>query len=336
MKTTALITTLALLLLVPVIPAQASPHSIVCTDVNTPISVPGAANGTIYGRYCRSGEQNGRPLQILVPGITYTNSYFDLPGFGGQYSYARFMNGHGYDTLAIDRLGIGRSSRPLLAANVTAYSNANALHQVVASVRANGLPGRTYDDIVLTGHSYGTLTSDLASATYHDVDGIIGTGWLAQPTLLGAAGVAAILYPAALDPRFIGTIIDPVYVTTRPGTRGFFYQASNADPAVIALDDATKNTASLAELTYLVPANLGLTARIGVPTLRIVGEFDRIMCNPTPCTQERMDQIVPALFGDGAEAYTQDGAGHNIALEFGNLGGFQAALSWLQDRFPTS
>jgi alpha-beta hydrolase superfamily lysophospholipase len=273
-------------------------------------------------------------LQILVSGVTYTNAYWDLPGFGGRYSYTRFMNQHGYDTLAIDRLGIGRSTRPTLAVHVDAYSNADALRQVVEAVRRNGVAGRRYDKIVLTGHSYGTFISDLTSATYGGVDGIIGTGWLQQPTPLGLMGVLSSFWAAPMDPKFRGTIVDPGYVTTRPGVRNFFYEESETDPAVIAADEQTKDTASSAEMTYLVPANTRMTTRIGVPTLRIIGERDRVICNPDPCTRQWLEANTPAMFPSGVEVYAQPGAGHNIALERGNAGGFEAALSWLERRFP--
>ena len=303
-----------------------------CEDVTTPISVAGAPSGEIYGRYCRTAEGSGKPLQILVPGVTYTHTYFDLPGFDGRYSYVKYMNDNGYDTLAIDRLGIGRSTRPPLGVAVNAYSNADALHQVVDAVRAGEL-GQGYGKIVLTGHSYGTFVSDLTSATYHDVDGVIGTGWFQQPSVLGVASLVSNLWPAALDPKFLGQVLDPTYVTTRTGARGYFYESADTDPSVIAADEATKDTASLSETTYLIPVNTGLSSRIGVPTLRVVGQYDRVICNPTPCTQTGLEQAAPALFPAGAEVYVQPGAGHNVALELNNTGGFDASLHWLESRF---
>lgn len=314
-------------------PAQAD-SAVTCTDISTPISVPGVPRGTIFGRYCRNARPTRKALQILVPGITYTHSYFDFPGFGNRYSYTKFMNGHGYDTLAIDRLGMGRSTRPPLGVSVNAFSNADALHQVVDAVRSNGLAGRKYRKIVLTGHSYGTFVSDLTSATYHDVDGVIGTGWFQQPTALGVAGIFAILWPAATDSRFLGRIVDPTYLTTRPGTRGFFYRSGDTDPAVVAADEATKDTASLSETTYLLPEAAGLTTRIGVPTLRVVGQYDKVICNPLPCTQSRLARLAPALFPAGVTVHVQPGAGHNVALERNNDDGFNAQLAWLESRFP--
>lgn len=315
------------------VPARAD-SVVTCTDISTPISVPGVPNGTIFGRYCRTAQPARKVLQILVPGITYTHSYFDFPGFGGRYSYTKFMNDRGYDTLAIDRLGIGRSTRPPLGALVNAFSNADALHQVVDAVRSNGLKGRSYPGIVLTGHSYGTFVSDLTSATYHDVDGVIGTGWFQQPTALGVAGIVALLWPAAVDPRFLGRVVDPTYVTTRPGTRGFFYRAGDTDPAVVVADEATKDTASLAETTYLLPEATGLTTRIGVPTLRVVGQYDNVICNPLPCTQSGLARLAPALFPAGVTVHVQPGAGHDVALELNNDDGFNAQLAWLNSRFP--
>ncbi|NEA35942.1 alpha/beta fold hydrolase [Streptomyces sp. SID13031] len=320
-------------ILLAVLPSAAAPGVVqTCSDVSTAISVAGVPDGVIYGRYCRSSVASAKPLQILVPGVTYTHAYFDLPGFDGRYSYSKYMNDHGYDTLAIDRLGIGRSTRPALGVAVNAYSNADAVHQVVSAVRAGQL-GRSYQRVVLTGHSYGTFVSDLTAATYHDVDGVIGTGWFQQPSALGVVGLVSTLGPAALDPRFFGKILDPTYVTTRPGTRGFFYQADNADPAVIAADDALKDTASLSETTYLVETNTGLSTRIGVPTLRVVGALDRVICNPIACTQAGLEHAAPTLFPAGAEVYVQPGAGHDVALELNNTLGFARSLAWLEERF---
>jgi pimeloyl-ACP methyl ester carboxylesterase len=313
-------------------PAFAGGPKSMCSNVFIPVSLSVIGDASIYGEYCTTAGGDERPLQILVPGITYTHLYWDMPGFGGRYSYVKFMNARGYDTLAIDRLGMGQSTRPLVAATVNAYSNASALHQVVQYVRAGDL-GRSYAAVVLTGHSYGTFVSDLESATYRDVDGIIGTGWLQQPTVAGLAGILSILTPANLYPRFAG-ILDPTYVTTTPGDRGFFYAPGDTDPALVAADEQLKTTASLAEVTYLIPENLGgLTERIGVPTLRVVGSQDRIMCVADSCSPANLAKTLPPLFPSGVQIYVQEGAGHDVALEENNTGGFDAMLSWLQSHF---
>lgn len=105
---------------------------------------------------------------------------------------------------------------------------------------------------------------------------------------------------------------------------------------MIAADDATKNTASLSETTYLIPEATGLTTRIGVPTLRVIGQYDNVICDPLPCNQRGLDQLAPALFPAGVTVHVQPAAGDDIALELNDTDGFDAQLSWLRGQFPTS
>lgn len=93
---------------------------------------------------------------------------------------------------------------------------------------------------MLAGHSLGSIIGVQQAATYHDVDGLVVTGFL-HTYGPGIAVLLANLYPSALDPRFATLGLDLGYLTTKPGTRGpTFYYLPNADPAVIALDEQTK------------------------------------------------------------------------------------------------
>lgn len=313
-----------------------------CQDVYVPVSVVAGTPQTdrVYGELC-SPSTSGSVLQILVHGITYDHHYWDFPGFAGRYSYADYMNKAGYPTLALDRIGSGRSSHPLSAA-VTVSSNARVLHQVVQAARSGQIPGGPYDSIVLVGHSYGTLTSELAAATYHDVDGVIGTGWLHLPGVVQTAGLASRLLPAGLDPKFPELLLDPGYLTSRPGTRSFFYQTGNYDPAVLAADEALKQTATVTEFaTFAEPALIGSTNSIRVPTLLIVGEHDVFFCGELreDCsTSERVQQSQAPYWSDEAQLRThvQPGAGHDVALELNNHDGFDAQLAWLREFFPSA
>lgn len=131
-------------------------------------------------------------------------------------------------------------------------------------------------------------------------------------------------YPAGLDPKFANLLLDPDYLTTRPGTRGSFYQPGNYDPAVLAKDEELKQTDTTGELaTFAVPALVEAGVKIKVPTLLVVGEHDVFFCTPPqhqPCSQAQVLDSQQPYFAPGANlrAYVQRGAGHNIALELNN------------------
>ena len=74
-------------------------------------------------------------------------------------------------------------------------------------------------------------------------------------------------------------------------------------------------------MTYLVPATTGLTTRIGVPTLRIIGERDHVICNPHPAHSSGWTRTPRHCSPPESRLTPQPGAGHNIALECGNTSG---------------
>ena len=78
--------------------------------------------------------------------------------------------------------------------------------------------------------------------------------------------------------------MDPGYLTTRPGTReSLFYDPATADPAVVAVDEANKDTITAAELDGLVsllsePAAQQPSYQDTVPVLVVVGAEDNVFC----------------------------------------------------------
>src|SRR5262249_54440690 len=94
----------------------------------------------IAGYLFHHAQSHKQILQVTVHGATHYHLYWDLPRIDGiSYSYARYMVHQGYDVLAIDQLGTGDSSQPdgdLVTLDVTA----NALHQVLASLRHRDNP----------------------------------------------------------------------------------------------------------------------------------------------------------------------------------------------------
>lgn len=257
----------------------ASPH---CQQQKVPVALtPGApASYTIVGWLCAYGPLRGRTVQVLVPGLTYDASYWNFPLDPERYSYVRYADAAGYATLAIDRLGTGASSHPG-ATVLNAQTEAYTVHQIVTDLHA-GLLGHTrFGQVMLVGHSYGSEIALNEAATYHDVSGLISTGWLTAGNLAGHLTVRDSYEPASDDSAFAS--LPAGYMTTKPDAKGpDFYNMSYADPAVVAEDNALRQTVTTSEVVSVAdPIPQPTTLSIRVPVLLVVGQDDALNCNAT-------------------------------------------------------
>ncbi|HVH44921.1 MAG TPA: alpha/beta fold hydrolase, partial [Labilithrix sp.] len=220
-----------------------------CERVTFPVALAEEEPATyqVVGWLCGRGSIQHRTIQVLVHGGTGSHAYWDFPYQPERYSYVRDLTAAGYATLAIDRIGTGESDHPP-ALDVTIRSNAYVVHQVVQKLRSGTLHVPSFGPVtgsrvMLVGHSMGSVVSIREAASYHDVDGLILTGYLHNEGP-GLAELSAKFIPASLDPRFAGRNIPDGYLTTIPGARdaSYFYYAPTTDPGVVAMDEATKET----------------------------------------------------------------------------------------------
>ena len=120
----------------------------------------------------------------------------------------------------------------------------------------------------LVGHSYGSMTGFIEASRYQDVDALVLTGVSHNITEVKTpTNIESKHYPAVLDPQFRGTIFDPGYVTSRPGTRYdlFYAPATDVDPRIVERDEATKGSFSQSEImNYLVIFRTRLDIRVPV------------------------------------------------------------------------
>ena len=244
------------LALIP-LPASAG-QSAHCQQVSTRVSIdtraPQNRNETVAGTLCTVGKTGTKAsvVQLLVHGITYDRSYWDFPVQPEKYSYVRAANAAGCATLAIDRVGSGVSSKPSPEA-LTTDGNAQELLQIVRALRAGQIGGRTFDKVILVGHSYGAFTGMIAANGSLDIDGLIVSGYdhYVDPRFFTV--VPGALTPAAYDaPQRCGDL-PPGYLTSRAGTRPQFYYMPNADPEVVEHDEATKQLTTDGEMTTFPP-----------------------------------------------------------------------------------
>lgn len=256
---------------VTLVPAPAS-AAVVCEDVHTPVNigltplVPSLE--TMYGRLCTPAQ--ARTVQVLIPGGTYDNSYWDVGYDPGTRSYTRAMNREGIATLAVDRLGTGRSSKPL-SALVTASTQANAVHQVIKTLRPR------FDKVIVGGHSIGSAMAMIEAGTYHDVDGVLVTGFTHKMNYITVVPVLTNMIPAGLD---LG------YLTTMPNTRyNSFHKPGPLVEGAIAFDESTKDVFSATEAVDTILLNtviIPISRNINVPVMQVVGNDTHFCGNTIP------------------------------------------------------
>ena len=327
-------------------PSADSPFSDAVTcqhGIDVPVALaPGQpAAYTISGELCSTTAERhrGAVVQLLIPGATYSHDYWDFGVVDGfTYSYAREVAAAGIATFTIDPLGSGASSRTA-STKITAQADAFIAHQLVQALRDGTVAGIRFAKVIEVGHSLNSLIVWDEAIAYHDVDGVIVTGAAHSLAAAFAKAVSADLYPAADDPKFAGTGLDSGYLTTVPGSRGtLYYHEPDADPAVIALDEARKDVVSGTELNTALPVVTDTATRaIGVPVLDILGSDDFTTCGLS--TQGHVFDCSSGTSAAAQEApfYSPQaqiracvipGSGHDISLALNS--GLQAAdtIAW--------
>jgi pimeloyl-ACP methyl ester carboxylesterase len=268
--------------------------------------------GTMYGKLCAPAGAN--TVQVLIPGGTYNSSYWDIGFDPDSRSYREAMNNAGYATLAVDRLGTGRSSKPL-SVLVTATAQAQAVHEVIRTLRPR------FSKVIVGGHSIGSAMAMIEAGNYQDVDGVLVTGMTHRMNLITVIPVLANMIPAPLDPKLASRGIDLGYLTTSPGTRyNAFHVPGPLVDGAINFDESTKDVFAATEavdtiaLTNIV---IPATRRIQVPVLIVLGN-DKHFCGAplgSDCSSaEALRQSEAPFFSPAAhlQTYILQGYGHAI------------------------
>ncbi|TCO59768.1 alpha/beta hydrolase [Actinocrispum wychmicini] len=317
--------------------AAATPDAATCSVTELPVTGP-TGPATVSGQLCLPAGPAPNLVQFLVHGGTYNRAYWDIPGA----SYQRDMADHGQATFAVDRLGTGASTHPLsipLLINVESAS----MHEVIGHLRAGHVGGVQFNRVVIVGHSVGSGIVAAEAATYHDVDGVVLSGMTHMPSVPALVlGAALGLQPAFIDPTLASLGTDPLYFTTKPGARApLFYNTSDADPSVIAADEATKDEVSVpgmgtvAVFGIVLPTTLG----INVPVFQAVGSKDVLFCGLLAlrdCSSAASLRAQEAPYYSAAAdltTYVLPGAGHSLALHRNASDYRDATRAWLTGHF---
>ena len=316
-------------------PAEAASVNGTCQDVEVPVALAQGqpATSVISGTLCTPKTPAGETtIDVLTPGSTYDRLYWDFPYQSPKYSYVERTLAQGRSTFAFDRIGSSRSSVPL-SATVTLDVEVFTMHQVIQWLRQS----KGYGDVSLLGHSAGSGAAAIEAARYKDVNRVVLTGFLHTVTLdmVLDAGI-----PAAIDPQFAGRILDPGYITTKPGSRGDGFYFGQPDSGVIAYDEAHKSFQSTVNLagtiaTIVVPAALNESRTIAVPVLTVVGDHDLFCGVPAnvDCTSAAAVKAHEDPYFTGSPSYSAavvPNTGHDLTLHPTADQSFAAINGWIE------
>ncbi|XVS61485.1 alpha/beta hydrolase [Actinosynnema sp. CA-299493] len=308
-------------------PGTAGAAQAVCEDVRVPVKVALTAH-SVYGRLCVPA--GATTVQVLVPGGTYSSAYWDIDRSPEKLSYRQAMNRAGIATIAVDRLGSGRSSKPL-SVLLSLSTQAKAVHAVIESLRPR------FDRVVLVGHSIGSAVATTEAVTYRDVDGVVLTGLSHQVNLPGAVPVFTTLIPATLDTRLAGRGLDLGYLTTLAGSRYSSFHAPGAvEPGALDFDEATKDVVTPTETvsTVLISELVPVSRRITVPVMVVMGGEDGNFCGPplgADCSSdEALRQSEGRFYSPAARlsTYVVPGYGHSLNFSPNAPGYHRAVAEW--------
>lgn len=289
---------------------------------------------TMHGILCLPNNRTPSTVFVLVPGSTYNHTYWDFPYEPQTYNFRQAMNDAGYATFVVDRLGTGESSRPL-STQLTATTQAIAVHDVISALRAGQIDGIAFPKVILGGHSLGSTISIIEAGTYNDENAVLLTGiaHVVNPSFVDSFFTTSV-YPADQDPKFAGQGYDTGYLTTRPGTRAAdFYAPGTTDPNVVSEDEATKDVLSSTELSDAVSVGVlsPYSALIRSPVLIADGQYDQVVCLDSNCGDAAALKAREAPYYTGAscvEAYVLPGSGHDVNLATDTSDYQQAVTSW--------
>ncbi|KAI9670581.1 MAG: hypothetical protein M1831_005801 [Alyxoria varia] len=253
-------------------------------------------------------------VQVLIHGIGFDKTYWDLPYNDYNYSYINnAVDKHGYCTLSFDRLGVGRSDHGDPKNEIQSFLEVEALAAMTRMLRNGTLPtvDRAFKRVVHVGHSFGAAQSHSLAAKYPDLsDGLVLTGFSLNASFVGYFGAGSNFQQARLNQplRFGGqqstegfkdlvnthgltdTFAPPEALPQKPydyelgyltnsnagALQYLFLWPGSFDEQLAYVGEATKQPVAIGELLTLgsVPAESSFDG----PVIVVTGEYDLPYC----------------------------------------------------------
>jgi pimeloyl-ACP methyl ester carboxylesterase len=318
------------------------PVSFHVLDVNRSL-LPCPSDGapeTIAGRLVAPASVLAHPARaatvtVYLHEFSFGKWFWNFPD--PAYDYAALEARAGHVSVLIDRLGYGESSHPNGFATCLG-ADADEEHQIVLQLRAGsyslvGAASRSFQHVVLAGHSGGALDSEVEAYSFGGIDGLIIFAQADQdPTALGTQ-------EGLREGLTCGLGGEPSY-PSGPGGYAYFGQTTadwerdyfhDADPRVVAAAAALRHRDPCGDVGSFVQGLILdhlYVPRITVPVLLLYGLGDALFAQPAAGRDER------ALFTGSRDVSLSffPGAGHALTLQRSAPAVRQRVSQWLNAR----
>ncbi|HEX8122786.1 MAG TPA: alpha/beta hydrolase [Solirubrobacteraceae bacterium] len=246
--------------------------------------------------------------------------------------YATALAEQGHVSVTLDRLGYDDSPRPD-GTGICLGAHADMAHQIVGQLRsgaysAEGIGARSFQRVVLGGHSVGAIVAELEAYSFKDVDALMLFGHSDgdySPKVVEVGAKQGFTCGQGGDG---GDVPNYAFFGTPEESRELAYK--DTDPAVIEAQKALRHPDPCGDVNSLIPtitSNKNRAGEIAVPILLLYG---------------RDDATLAADAGDQqSQAYTAskdvstvwfDNASHALTLERIAPQVQATAAKWLSER----
>ena len=237
---------------------------------------------TIRGELVRPRAGCSRSVLLAMHGLSYATWAWDFPLQPDRYSVAQALAERGYALLAVDRLGYATSEGKGMPGHpngytLTAEGYGDMTAQIAKALRAGTYTAAhpvAFQHVGLIGHSAGSEDVELAAALNPGLfDVLIPTAYTHEPFVDNNW-----LIREWSQDNIRSAQSDYEYFETNPHIRASdMYNLANADPRVVAWDNAHANLTPSAEIFSMGPQpSRFLLPLITIPVLVVLGDKDAL------------------------------------------------------------
>ena len=237
---------------------------------------------TIRGELVRPRAGCSNSVLLAMHGLSYGAWAWDFPLQPDTYSVALALAKRGYAMVAVDRLGYGTSEGKGMADHPNGYTLTAESYGEMAAQMAEQLRAGTYhakvpvafSHVGLIGHSGGSEIVELAAALHPGIaDVLIPTAYTHEPFVNNAW-----LVREWSQDNIRAAQSDYEYFETNKVIRAQdMYHLANADPRVVAWDNAHANLTPSGEIFSDGPQlSRFLLPTITIPVLVVLGDQDTL------------------------------------------------------------